>query len=151
MVSARAGSSAGWRRSLTADGGIQRPRIPFIATAPRCAGPWCSCAWPCPSGSGDLGTCRSRRTPHHLTGEHDKGRAASFLVEAYREAYGPIRSIGVGDGRNELPLLQVVDPPVLVRREGGTFDEEVFLPNLLRADGIGPAGRNRAVLRLLET
>lgn len=87
---------------------------------------------------------------HHITGECDKGRAATFLNDLYKKKYGPIRTIGIGDSLNDLPLLRAVDRPVLVRKENGTYEEGISLPNLIRADGIGPQGWNRAIMELLS-
>ncbi|MEW6542869.1 MAG: HAD-IIB family hydrolase [Nitrospirota bacterium] len=88
----------------------------------------------------------------HLTGDGDKGRACRLLIDAYRRlAPGGDRLVtaGIGDSLNDLPMLAVVDRPVLVRRPDGSYDPEASLPNLLRAPGIGPAGWNQAVRQLL--
>jgi mannosyl-3-phosphoglycerate phosphatase len=61
---------------------------------------------------------------YHITGENDKGRAAAFLKDLYEKKYGPIRTIGIGDSLNDLPLLRAVDLPVLVQKENGTYEEE---------------------------
>jgi len=71
------------------------------------------------------------------------------LKELYQKQYGPVTTIGLGDSLNDLPLLRVVDHPVLVRKEDGSYDENISLPNLIRADGVGPLGWNRAVMRFL--
>ncbi|HSQ78723.1 MAG TPA: HAD-IIB family hydrolase [Nitrospirota bacterium] len=87
---------------------------------------------------------------YHITGENDKGRAVTFLKGLYEKKYNTIRTIGIGDNLNDLPLLRVVDHPVLVRNGNGTYEEEIKLSNLIRADGIGPQGWNRAIMRFLE-
>jgi mannosyl-3-phosphoglycerate phosphatase len=87
---------------------------------------------------------------YHITGENDKGRAAAFLKDLYEKKYGPIRTIGIGDNLNDLPLLRAVDLPVLVQKENGTYEEGIGLPNLMRADGIGPGGWNRMIMSLLS-
>ncbi len=87
---------------------------------------------------------------YHIIGENDKGRAAAFLKDLYEKKYGPIRTVGIGDSLNDLPLLRVVDNPVLVRKENGTYEEGIGLPNLMRADGIGPGGWNRMIMSLLS-
>jgi mannosyl-3-phosphoglycerate phosphatase len=87
---------------------------------------------------------------YHLTGDNDKGRAVKILTEIYRRQFGPILTVGLGDGLNDLSMLAAVDRPVLVQRPDGTYDNEVRLPNLLRARGIGPNGWNRAVMELLN-
>lgn len=87
---------------------------------------------------------------YHLKGDNDKGRAVRILMEIYRRQFGPILTVGLGDGLNDLSMLATVDRPVLVQRPDGTYDNEVRLPNLLRAHGIGPNGWNRAVMDLLN-
>jgi len=86
---------------------------------------------------------------YHIMGENDKGSAVTVLKGLYEKQYGPLRAIGIGDNLNDLPLLRAVDCPVLVQNENGTYVEEISLPNIIKADGIGPQGWNRAILRLL--
>lgn len=56
----------------------------------------------------------------HLMGEVDKGRAARFLVERFTELHGvtPL-TLGLGDGPNDVPLLEGVDRAVLIRAAHG--------------------------------
>lgn len=91
---------------------------------------------------------RGGRT-YHLMGENDKGRAVRHLADLYRRTLGPIRTIGLGDNDNDLPLLQSVDIPVLVRRHDGSFADVPPLGGLIRTRSIGPAGWNEAVLDLI--
>jgi len=86
---------------------------------------------------------------HHLTGRSDKGRAVGILADLYRSQYGPILTIGVGDSYNDLPMPGAVDRPILVKRPDGGYDPDVALAGLTRADGIGPAGWNAAILPLV--
>lgn len=90
---------------------------------------------------------------YHLMGANDKGTASLRLIEAYRrlaQARGrTIVTIGIGDSLNDLPMLEVVDRPVLIQRSDGSYEPEINLPHLIRAPGIGPVGWNRAVLDLL--
>ena len=86
---------------------------------------------------------------YHIMGENDKGRAVIFLKGLYDKRHRPLQTIGIGDNLNDLPLLRVVDHPVLVQNENGTYVEEIGLPNIIKADGIGPQGWNRAIMRLL--
>lgn len=90
---------------------------------------------------------------HHLMGDSDKGRACLHLIERYRrqghETSHGLMSIALGDSVNDLPMLRVVDHPVLIPRPDGSHDPGIQLSNLIRAEGIGPAGWNRAVLALV--
>jgi mannosyl-3-phosphoglycerate phosphatase len=91
---------------------------------------------------------------YHLMGGNDKGQATVRLIELYRRSAQrrghEILTIGIGDSLNDLPMLQVVDRPVLVRKPGGSYDSDIDLPNLIRAPGIGPVGWNTVVLDLLS-
>ncbi len=86
---------------------------------------------------------------YHIMGESDKGNAVRMLKTWYEREHGKIVSIGLGDGMNDLPLLNAVDHPVLVRKEDGSYEEEISMTNLIKADGIGPKGWNRAIMGLL--
>lgn len=85
----------------------------------------------------------------HILGDSDKGRAVAILAGLYRRKYGTITTIALGDGLNDLPMLERVDYPVLVQGPDGRHNPRIQVPGLIRADGIGPAGWNRALLELL--
>jgi mannosyl-3-phosphoglycerate phosphatase len=86
----------------------------------------------------------------HIMGNHDKGKAVNILRRYYERACGGVTLIGLGDSLNDLPLLQAVDRPVLIRKSDGTHDPRITIPGLYRTAGIGPAGWNEAVLRELS-
>ncbi len=88
----------------------------------------------------------------HLTGSSDKGTAAHQLIRLYQAAWQrPIRTVGLGDSLNDLPLLQAVDAPVLVRKKNGEVDESVLTQVKAQiTKHSGPAGWNEAVLKILE-
>ncbi len=87
----------------------------------------------------------------HIMGAHDKGLAVHRLLALYQLQYGAVLSIGLGDSLNDLPLLQVVDRPVLVRHANGNFDPRIKLNRLTRTQSPGPLGWNEAVLRILSS
>jgi mannosyl-3-phosphoglycerate phosphatase len=88
----------------------------------------------------------------HLMGDNDKGRCAKFLLRLYAESLGhPVDSVGLGDSANDLPLLEAVDHPVLVRKPGGAYDSSVSLQGLYLAPGEGPAGWRAAILDLVPS
>lgn len=90
---------------------------------------------------------------YHFIGGSDKGKACHVLIDCYRrkqtQAGNRLMTVGIGDSLNDLPMLAVVDRPVLVQKPDGSYDPDVWLPNLIQAPGIGPAGWNQAVLRLM--
>ncbi|MDZ7657156.1 MAG: HAD-IIB family hydrolase [Sulfurimicrobium sp.] len=86
---------------------------------------------------------------YHILGHHDKGRAVQILKDLYVQEHGEICSMALGDGLNDLPMLQAVDQPVLIRHEDGSFDARIDLAGLVKTDNAGPCGWNEAVLQLL--
>jgi mannosyl-3-phosphoglycerate phosphatase len=90
------------------------------------------------------------RYDHALAGA-DKGRAARFLMRLYRKALGAVTSIGLGDSLNDVPLLQAVDIPVIVRsaEEGVSLRVRNEVPRATITRLIGPAGWSEAILELL--
>ena len=91
---------------------------------------------------------------YHLMGANDKGIASRMLMSWYervaeRDGQRPV-TIGLGDSLNDRPLLAEVDYPILVRKPDGSYDPDVQLPHLIRADGVGPVGWNRSLTALLS-
>lgn len=87
---------------------------------------------------------------YHLTGDNDKGRAVDLLKELYRRRFGKVVTICVGDSPVDFSMLEKADYPVLVRNYRGEHDQRIMLPNLIREEGVGPHGWNRAMLRLIQ-
>ncbi|WHZ24031.1 MAG: HAD-IIB family hydrolase [Nitrospira sp.] len=91
---------------------------------------------------------------YHLMGSNDKGTAGKLLAQYYRRlahaAGHTLTTIGLGDSLNDLPLLATVDYPILVQKPDRSYDPNVHLPHLTRADGIGPVGWNRSLIDLLQ-
>ena len=89
---------------------------------------------------------------YHLTGGHGKGEAVKKLLDLYRQQYGSLVSVGLGNSANDLPLLRETDIAVLVRNPDGRWDAEVttHLPSVTRTDGIGPNGWQETIDNLLN-
>jgi mannosyl-3-phosphoglycerate phosphatase len=87
---------------------------------------------------------------YHIMGENDKGKSVKLLKELFEKEYVSIKTIGIGNAYNDLPLLKEVDYPVLVKNEDSSYDERINLPNLIKAEGIGPEGWNEAILELCQ-
>ncbi|MGH7451423.1 MAG: HAD-IIB family hydrolase [bacterium] len=89
----------------------------------------------------------------HLTGSSDKGTAAHQLIRLYQaEWQQPIRTVGLGDSLNDLPLLQLVDAPILVRKKNGEVEENVLAQVKAQiTKQPGPAGWNEVILELLRS
>lgn len=88
----------------------------------------------------------------HLSGGSDKGRAVAVLDHLLHRRFGPILTVGLGDSPNDLPMLQTVQLPILVRRPNGECHPGLVqhLPDARQTRGIGPDGWNRAVLDLFD-
>ena len=74
---------------------------------------------------------------YHIRGRHNKGQAAEMLAKLFRRAHPGLVTVGLGDGPNDLSLLQAVDLPIRI-------------PTKRQSNLHGPLGWNRAVLRLFE-
>jgi len=83
-----------------------------------------------------------------VMGANDKGKAATILIELLNRKLGPVQTVGLGDGFNDLPLLSVVHIPILVQKPEGRW-EEVNLPTLRRVEGIGAVGWRQAIEELI--
>jgi len=87
---------------------------------------------------------------YHLMGDNDKGSAVDILSRLYEQRFGEIVTMALGDSPVDFPMLERVDYPVLVRNHRGEHDQRIELPKLIRVEGIGPEGWNKAVLMLLQ-
>jgi mannosyl-3-phosphoglycerate phosphatase len=87
---------------------------------------------------------------HHIMGDNDKGRAAKILISLFKHKFPSLKTIGLGDSFNDLPMLEAVDVPILVKKPSGQCDPRINVPNLVFAQGIGPEGWNNAILNFLE-
>jgi mannosyl-3-phosphoglycerate synthase len=74
----------------------------------------------------------------------DKGKAVKILNELFKLDYGRILTYGLGDGQNDLPMLEMVDQPMLVQNSGRHWSN-IRVKNLTRVRGIGPDGWSQAV------
>jgi mannosyl-3-phosphoglycerate phosphatase len=85
---------------------------------------------------------------YHVCGDNDKAVAVRALRDLYERAGGPVTTIGLGDGWNDLPFLEAVDTAVVIRSPWAA-ELQAKLPRALLTTDDGPRGWNRAVLDLL--
>jgi mannosyl-3-phosphoglycerate phosphatase len=79
-----------------------------------------------------------------------KGKATNKLIELFENEYNKkIISIGIGDSFNDLPLLETVNIPILMRKLSGKYEERINLPNLIKTDKSGPEGWGKILTSLL--
>lgn len=96
-----------------------------------------------------LSITRGGRFYHLLRRGQDKGTAARFVKEVFRRAWNEeIRTVGLGDSLNDLPLFMAVDHPVLIPSPGGR-DLEISIPGLVRARERGSMGWRQSVEEIL--
>ncbi|MEW6410023.1 MAG: HAD-IIB family hydrolase [Nitrospirota bacterium] len=86
----------------------------------------------------------------HILGDSDKGKSVEILKEMYKKEFGEITAIAIGDSPNDIPMLEKVNYPVIVKKHDGNYDSRMNMPNLIKADGIGPEGWNKAVIKLIN-
>jgi mannosyl-3-phosphoglycerate phosphatase len=87
---------------------------------------------------------------YHIIGDSDKGKAVSILIELYKKFFNKIITVALGDNINDIPMLAKVNYPVLVQKPDGSYDQKINIPGIIKADGIGPSGWNRAINSLLD-
>jgi mannosyl-3-phosphoglycerate phosphatase len=86
---------------------------------------------------------------YHLLGQSDKGKAVSLLADLYKQKYGTIITMGIGDSQNDLPMMEKVDIPIVVQKPDETYDDSIAAPKLIKAQGIGPSGWNDVMISLI--
>lgn len=76
-----------------------------------------------------------------ITLGNDKGKATQVLIDLFKKKYLPrdVIFIGFGDSENDLPMLKLMDRPVLVQRTDGSWYESK-MKNVIKSTGIGPVG-----------
>lgn len=98
----------------------------------------------------DLGFKYTAGRLGHLMGSSDKGRAVTLVAHMYdADAGGDVTTIGIGDAPNDAPMLRAVDLPVAVQQPDGSYGCASDIPGLVRAEGAGPIGWNRAVVEMV--
>jgi len=86
----------------------------------------------------------------HLFGSCDKGVAVSRVTAWLRTWIPGLRTMGLGDSPNDLPMLRVVDVPVLIRSSRNVTEMLRAIPGIRITEAAGPAAWNRAVMDLLS-
>jgi mannosyl-3-phosphoglycerate phosphatase len=82
---------------------------------------------------------------YHVSGKHDKALAVRCLIALYRKALGPVTTIGIGDGYNDVEFLSSVDAPRIIQSRNA-MGLKVSVPAATVTTAPGPHGWNEAVL-----
>ncbi len=95
----------------------------------------------------------------HLLGQNNKGKAVRLLTRMYKHNWNTdlaaqdssLLTVGMGDSLNDLPMLEAVDIPILVKQRHSIYDKEILKRlKVQKAKGIGPLGWNQAILDLVS-
>lgn len=87
---------------------------------------------------------------YHLLGKNDKGGAVKELKSLFEKKSSQVKTIALGDSRNDLAMLEAVDFPVLIPKKDGSYDLSINLSNLFLASSSGPHGWNEAMMKILD-
>lgn len=76
----------------------------------------------------------------HVTGDCHKGSAVAWLIERFQALRGSRpQTLALGDGPNDIPMLETVDQAVVIRGCHG-LEVSPKQPALYRSEAAGPAG-----------
>lgn len=85
---------------------------------------------------------------YHLIGEaQDKGVAVAMCIQLFEEVYNTkMKSIGLGDGQNDIALLENVDIPIAIQNHKGEYIN-ITTNKLQKSSFKGAKGWNEMVLK----
>lgn len=101
------------------------------------------------AGAG-LSTLRGGRFLHVL-GNTDKGKALLAIQDVYRHSHHDVVAIALGDGDNDIAMLQAADFPVLIRSPAHALPRLDSTRPLTISEETGPAGWAASIKQLLAT
>lgn len=85
----------------------------------------------------------------HITGNNDKGKAVRILTKLFLKKYRglSVKTIGLGDGQNDVPMLKEVNIAVIVKNSANPQLKVDF--DVIRTKEEGPLGWNNAIKKLV--
>lgn len=88
---------------------------------------------------------------YHFIGiNQDKGKAVLITKEIFeRNEGGKFLTVGLGDSKNDIPMLEVVDIPILIMKPDGSF-ENFEKKGLIRSKYPGSKGWNQVIMEILD-
>jgi mannosyl-3-phosphoglycerate phosphatase family protein len=87
---------------------------------------------------------------YHILGDSDKAAAVKVLLNLYRTVERGVRSVGLGDGLNDAPFLNVVDLPILIRTPW-LERLQALVPRGRATELPGPRGWSHSILGLYSS
>lgn len=93
----------------------------------------------------DLKITKGGRFYHLSSKNTGKGNAVNKIIDYLKKTYNVdnITSVGIGDSENDIPMLNVVDIPVLVRKPDNSIIDVKM--NVMKTEKIGPSGFTEAM------
>lgn len=86
----------------------------------------------------------------HLFSGGDKGKAVEVVLAVYRDLYGSLVSIALGDSPNDISMLEATDKAVLMQGRDGAYMVDPINSDLIKAKGGGPEAWNDVMLNILK-
>ncbi len=83
----------------------------------------------------------------HIMGESDKGKAVKIISDLFRKQYGSLKTIGLGDGENDIPMLKNVDIPVIIKNSAHPEIKVKF--KAIKTEFEGPKGWSKTLNKLV--
>jgi mannosyl-3-phosphoglycerate phosphatase len=85
-----------------------------------------------------------------ITLGNDKGTAVKILMDIFRREYeNNVTFFGIGDSKNDEPMLSLMNFPILVQKADGSW-QNLRINNLQKVKGIGPRGWEVALQIILK-
>lgn len=85
----------------------------------------------------------------HVIGNSDKGIAMRWLAALYQQTRPELKTVALGDGENDIAMLEEADIPVIIRSPAHN-PPFVQRENIMLTRGYGPSGWAQALKALLK-
>ncbi|NPA52208.1 MAG: HAD-IIB family hydrolase [Aquificae bacterium] len=98
----------------------------------------------------DIKITKGGRFFHFIGKNQDKGKAVKLVKDIFEKNTGKkFLSVGLGDSKNDIPMLEVVDIPILIRKPDGSY-ENFEKEGLIKSRYSGSRGWNEAMFKVFN-